>query len=69
MRREALRFGDYLGVTVLGGWGCCDVGGFEDAVDGEAYALGCFGEGFGRCGDGDALAVADIDAGFEAAPP
>jgi hypothetical protein len=69
VRREALRFGDYLGVTVLWGRGCGDVGGVEDAVDGEAYALGCFCEGFGGCGDGYAFAVADIDAGFESSPP
>ena len=69
MRWEALRFGDDFGVAVLGGGGCGDVGGIEDAVDGETYALGCFGECFGGCGDGYAFAVADIDAGFESSPP
>lgn len=56
-------------MAVLGDGSCGDVGGFEDAVDREAYALGCFGEGLGGCGDGDAFAIADVDAGFEAAPP
>lgn len=53
----------------MGRGGAGYVGGFKDLVDGEAYALGCFCEGFGAGGDGDAFAVSDIDSGFEAVPP